>query len=78
MVQITEYSILKQFYVGRVVVHGCGTCRRHRQDSTRKVQNWGGYRDKNLSLVHLFTAVHFLHLTRAFSPVQPRGWGDTI
>eukprot|EP00957_Ditylum_brightwellii_P099710 7595857-Ditylum_brightwellii.AAC.1 len=29
-----------------LVVHSCGTRRGHRQDGTRKVQNWGGCRDK--------------------------------
>eukprot|EP00957_Ditylum_brightwellii_P057468 4357005-Ditylum_brightwellii.AAC.1 len=46
MVQITEYSILKWFYVHRVVVHGCGTRRGCRQVGTRKVQNWGGHSNK--------------------------------
>eukprot|EP00957_Ditylum_brightwellii_P010617 804043-Ditylum_brightwellii.AAC.1 len=49
IVRITEYSILKRFYVRGVVVHGCGTHRGHRQDGTRKAQNWGGCRDKKIS-----------------------------
>eukprot|EP00957_Ditylum_brightwellii_P178893 13626471-Ditylum_brightwellii.AAC.1 len=36
MVWITEYSILKWFYVCGVVVHDCGTCRGRRQDGIRK------------------------------------------
>jgi hypothetical protein len=59
MTCISNYSVLKQYSVCGVALHGCGTCRGCRFDGDSAVKNRGGQRTKNLALILLFMKMQF-------------------
>eukprot|EP00957_Ditylum_brightwellii_P075802 5761048-Ditylum_brightwellii.AAC.1 len=46
MAWIPNYSILKRIQARGVVVHGCGSCRRQRNDGVHNISKWVGVRER--------------------------------
>eukprot|EP00957_Ditylum_brightwellii_P120833 9215879-Ditylum_brightwellii.AAC.1 len=74
MACIVDYSILKQYYVRGIVVHGCGTHRDCRFDRKHIVESRGGCRSKNTFLLLFFMKIQFQLSMKALLQTQTPGW----